>query len=408
MRRLLASDFGIWPTPSGNLFDLSESLAKDPDYWSRLANYILLYDQIIIPTGNLQVLAVIRRMLGDDILQELIRARVIVFARFDEWLAYRGDGSGLVFFRVERRKNDQFTLGHAFHTPLDETIDIVFKQAMPSTFGAVRKRELKKILIDNVVSIPLEAVTSDLITETYNDILNSPYLRDMLAIRNAGRSLKSLVGIRSNQMTVFNPYRDNPENPEVRSVLRAGFENLLFCMGGYANVDDITADPITHSMLLAKGQRLGFSVEGENSFTEIQKVSGVPNIGAAFAKKQLNAEALIKLRSSDSSHTFRNWLAAGAPREEASDTVRRYIDSLDKVGFVDSLPVKLLRFAVTTGIGALDPAAGLVANVADSFFLNKWFPERSPKLFMEEAKLVMSQASAIPHPGTLREAPYER
>lgn len=44
-------------------------------YWARLADYLLMYDQIVIPTGNLQILSVLRFMLGDDVLLELLETR---------------------------------------------------------------------------------------------------------------------------------------------------------------------------------------------------------------------------------------------------------------------------------------------------------------------------------------------
>ena len=56
-----------------------------------------LYDQIIVPTGNLQVLPVLRLMLGEDVFDELVRNRAIVLARFDQWFGYAGNGVGIVF-----------------------------------------------------------------------------------------------------------------------------------------------------------------------------------------------------------------------------------------------------------------------------------------------------------------------
>ena len=84
MRRVLATDFGIWPMLQ-NLQRASDAMVASSDYWSRLANYVLLYDQIIIPTGNLQVLPVLRLMLGEGAFDDLVRNKGIVLARFDQW-----------------------------------------------------------------------------------------------------------------------------------------------------------------------------------------------------------------------------------------------------------------------------------------------------------------------------------
>ena len=101
MRRILASDFGIWPIEP-DLRRPSDAMLASLDYWSRLANYILLYDQIIVPTGNLQVLPVLRLMLGEGVFDELVRNRAIVFARFNQWFCYAGNGVGIDFsFQID-------------------------------------------------------------------------------------------------------------------------------------------------------------------------------------------------------------------------------------------------------------------------------------------------------------------
>lgn len=72
-------------------------MVESASYWASLANYILLYDQIVIPTGNLQILPVLRLILGEAVFDELVRSRGIVLARFDQWFGYVGTGGINVF-----------------------------------------------------------------------------------------------------------------------------------------------------------------------------------------------------------------------------------------------------------------------------------------------------------------------
>ena len=53
-------------------------------FGQRLANYVLLYYQIVIPTGNLQILPVLRLMLGEGAFDDLVHNKGIVLARFDQ------------------------------------------------------------------------------------------------------------------------------------------------------------------------------------------------------------------------------------------------------------------------------------------------------------------------------------
>ena len=86
MRRVLATDFGIWLILR-NLERVSDAMLASPEQWARLANYLLLYDQLIIPTGNLQVLPVLRLMLGEGVLDDLLRSKAIVwYVRPVVWL----------------------------------------------------------------------------------------------------------------------------------------------------------------------------------------------------------------------------------------------------------------------------------------------------------------------------------
>ncbi len=151
----------------------------------------------------------------------------------------------------------------AFFKPLDHAIrDVLTVTNPPSTVE--RRSQITNLLLDNVVTLPTQAIADGLKDETYKDILGSPYLRDFLALRNAGRSLDNLVGLGANQVTIFNPHV--PSGPgdttEIRAVLRAAFENFLLSLGGHVEATEVTGDNSTLSLLRAKGQRLGFAPEG--------------------------------------------------------------------------------------------------------------------------------------------------
>lgn len=411
MRRVLATDFGIWPMLQ-NLERASDHMVASSEYWGRLANYLLLYDQIIIPTGNLQVLPVLRIMLGEAVFDELISTKGIVLARFDQWFGYAGNGAGLVFFQVQDGPNhpkNVANLGTTFFKPLDEAIANTLSVTTPIS-SSERKSQITNLLLDNVFQLPTNTIAEGLKDEAYKDVLGSPYLRDFLSLHNAGRSLDALHGIGPNQVTIFSPHvpPESNDSREIRAVLRVAFENFLLSIGGHAEATEITGDQSTLNILRAKGQRLGYTPEGNQSFAKIQKISGVPDLGVAFASKHLTTRQLMDLRHSKHAQALRDWFALGAPSATEDETVRRYVETIGKPSFIDSLPAKLLRFATTTGVGAVQPIAGAIASVGDAFLLSKWFPGRSPCLFLKQAKVMLANTPIIQAPvmrGRDRNAP---
>ena len=240
--------------------------------------------------------------------------------------------------------------------------------------------------------------------------MGSPYLREFLALRNSGRSLDTLLGIGPDQVTVFSPHvpLEPNDSHEIRSVLRVAFENFLLSLGSHAEVNEITGDDATLSILRAKGQRLGYAPEGNRAFAQIQKISGVPDLGLAFASKQISPTQLLDLRYSKHAQALRDWFALGAPSSTEEETVRRYVETIGKAGWVDSLPAKILRFATASGLGAVEPISGAIASAADSFLLSKWFPGKSPRLFLKQAKVMLANTPVIQPPmmrGRDRNAP---
>lgn len=376
-------------------------MVNGPAYWARLADYLLMYDQIVIPTGNLQILSVLRFMLGDDVLLELLETRTIVFTRFDQWFGYVGS-AGVIFFKVgdgPENKRAVPNLATSHFLPLDEAIDAVFIAMNPPSTLETRYR-YKTLLLDRTVQLATESLLEGVRAEAYRDIKDSPYLQALLSIRNGGRSIENLAGSKADTVTVFNPHvppeRNDP--PEIRAVLRVVFENFLLGVGGKAEVSELTGDGSTFSILQAKGQRLGYSPHGRSAFAQIQQISGVPDLGLAFASKQLSGRQIVDLRQSKHAHSFREWLAAGNPASTAEDTLRRYVESVGKPSLMESLPAKLLRFATTTTWGALEPMSGGIVAAADSFLLSKWFPVKSPRLFMRQAKVVVANSPVIRAP----------
>lgn len=388
MRTVLATDLGIWPLFK-DLHKVSDFMVNSREVKRSLANYILLYNQIYIPTGNLQILPVLRIILGEDIFDELVKNNVIVLARYDKWFSYYGNGSGLSFFSISSGQ-DKNNLFHSYFAPLDECIETALSTTKPVS-NSVRKQELTNLLLDNVIPVVENIDHKTFKNETYKDISESPYLRDFLSYKNRGKSLNNLKGIGANQVRTYAAHNVKDENnsPAISAVLQAAFDNFVLGIGSDLKADEITGDGTSLALLKAKGQRVGMPIEGQEAFAKIQDITNVPDIGLAFADGMITAEQLLDLRESKHAEAFRIWLGESDPQDTHEDIVRRYVETLGKPSIIESIPIKTLRFAATTSISALKPPAGVVAGAIDNFLLSKWFPGKSPRLFLKHAKSVI-------------------
>lgn len=379
----------------------SDMMVNSAEYWSRVADYLLMYDQIVIPTGNMQILSVLRFMLGDDVLLELLQTRAIVFTRFDHWFGYIGT-VGIAAFKFGdnpdlERIHPNLAITH--FQPLGDAIDGAFISMNPASSTEVRQR-YRTLLLDTTAQLQTEQLLKEVRDEAYRDIQGSPYLQELLAIRNAERGLDNLVGSKPDTVSIFNPHvpATNLDHPEIRAVLRVAFENFLLAMGGKVQANELAGDSSILSVLQAKGQRHGYSPQGRNAFAQLMNVAGVPALGAAFASKQLSARQILDLRQSKHAQSFRDWLSSGGAASTAEETVRRYVETVGKPSLIETLPAKLLRFAATTAWGVVEPVSGGVAAFTDAFMLSKWYPGTSPRLFMTQAKLVIKNTPVIKPP----------
>lgn len=399
VRRLFATDFGLWPTFDSDHVTVAKQMLAVASFRENLANYLLLYDQIVIPTGNFVIISVLRQIFGEAFFEQLIHEKVIVLARFDTWFGYVGNGAGLGYVRIHPphgTPKNEYTLSQGFFQPLDSALGIALRLTKPISSSTQASR-IQNFIFDNVIELPAKDIVDGLADESYRDILSSPYLMNLLCIRNNGREISNLQGIGPNVFRYLNPYRKNESNPEIDAVLRVAFENFILAVGGHLQATDIAGDAATLSVLRGKGQRYGFSIDGNAAFTQIQQLHAVPNIGKAFSSGQLSVSDLIRLRNSPNCASLRRWLENGT-RDSTQEILSKYVETLGKPSWLDHLPVKAIRLAATTGFGEVGPLTGAVASLVDTFFLAKWFPIKSPRLFMREAKNLLLSKPVVEAP----------
>jgi hypothetical protein len=101
-----------------------------------------------------------------------------------------------------------------------------------------------------------------------------------------------------------------------------------------------------------------------------------------LAVQDVDMAALLEITSGQEVRDFRQWLRTtdGLNDQEIEDLVRPVRDALGAA--IRSPAAKAVRFATTTGVGAVLPPVGLGLSILDTFLVDKLMPRPGPTAFL--------------------------
>lgn len=130
---------------------------------------------------------------------------------------------------------------------------------------------------------------------------------------------------------------------------------------------------VRHSELL---KRSNLNVDSRHQFTEVV-LADSPTLQEVIDSGQRSFDDFLKLL--DRAARFKDWLKSVNPDE---DLIRTYMRDISSEGWIQHLPVKSLRYVLTTALGATNPVTGLVSGFVDSFIVEKLFSGWRPNHFV--------------------------
>lgn len=371
--------------------DLSPSLLANARYQTNfenrahLANQLLLYDQIIIPTNDFAILPILFSWFGEKYFFEAIEQDTFKFLHKPSMLGYAGNGAGIISFAIEASKERELQwhqkavfseLDTALELQINHTFPNLSRQQQSSLHSKVKKHS-------EAVNFANKDFDKWIIHESYIDILKTPKLK-ALVTKLAGKlpriDLTRLPGVNPNEMKVAN---QQPIREAVDVVLKVAEINLSIYMANQVGGCDLQAPDGTQNLLTAKMVRSGIKINTLKNFIQLLDLNNLPDPGKAIISGDITLGDIWKIRKKKTSRQFRNWLRS-ANSDDARDLEKMYIESLGNDSIFESLPVQLIRFAITLGVGAVNPLAGLGTEIIDSFFVDKWSQGYAPKLFINQ------------------------
>jgi hypothetical protein len=345
----------------------------------RLFESTLLHDMIVIPTQDFMSATVLVGVLGERTVLELLERGGLRFLRVQGALAYVGNGGGIQSYEMTSAGGEQGAFCASAEAALAWALRGLTEQ--PSDAEGLKRR-----VLEASTEVKVASLVGDIRHETYMDVLNSPYLQELFALRS--RNMERLVGIAPNQVRIYGGPDADWHGDEIDIVMSLAAANLELRLADAAGCADAsTASPVGH-LLKAKAERSLGGRDAAEAFAVLREVADVPDIGEGVLAKEVPIDQVLRLRTSRAGEQFREWFHRNA-RGDAVTVCREFAKLLGEVPAVQRLPARVLRFIVTTGLGAIPivgPVVGAVAGAVDSFFLERWLKGGSPKFFIENLR----------------------
>ena len=360
----------------------------NPTHRAHLANQLLLYDRVIIPTKDFGIVPILISWMGLSTLIDALESRAIGFARLETILGYAGNGSGLSEYKFQQTEKSRFSWWQAAEFgPFDDAPDLQLLHQCPFLSKSQREN-LNELVLKNSSQFELgkEIFINRVRHETYADVTTTPEYVDYLIANEPPGTKKIkpwlLSGVDKDQIRVLNLERI--EN-SIDLLLRIAEINLEILMGHYYGESDLSTSFGAETLLKQKLIRSGAVPSLVDKFQNLLQLDNIPDINPAIIAGEISIPEIWKLRQKKVSCQFREWLRS-ANAEDSRELEKAYVATLRKNSKYTSLPAKLIRFILTTAVGAFEPVTGTLASASDSFFVEKWLEGYSPSLFMDQIR----------------------
>lgn len=225
----------------------------------------------------------------------------------------------------------------------------------------------------------------DIAKESYIDIRDTPelkanFIKLLIATgANPGQPVEGnrLPGIAPNEFQIAT---NGAATTPIQLALKAAEVNMEIVLADFAGGTDLHVAEGTERLLHHKILR---SATGRgDGFSRLLEINRIPDIRAAVASYAIAPSEIWNIRQERASKGFRKWLAKGDVHS-SRDLERLYLESLEKISLVDSLPVRSLRFIVPTVLGFFHPIAGVAVGATDSFLVSRLLRGYRPKLMFD-------------------------
>jgi hypothetical protein len=339
-----------------------------------LCEELILHDKLAIPTQDYLTACGIALILGERALIALLEQEKITFVRLRGVFGYvRGTGrdGALVTFEDPDRKK-----------PQDSDIESSIDAGLGVISGRLQEqRKLRELLIRNSMPFELSQIVDSIKHDAYEDLKGTRLWKADFEMTN--KDLLALPGVEKMQVRVIGPGARPAENP-IDALLALARYNIELYLSRALSCNTTSSGSPLGDLLEIKARRItGTAVTAANLWSLLE-INGVPDLGKLDFVGTPFFEHFLKLCSSRRADVFRKWFHENEQLNER-DFLRDYIALIREIPWVQRLPAKIVRFAVTTGLGFV-PALGQVVSFLDTFVIEQMLKGRSPRFFVDDLR----------------------
>jgi hypothetical protein len=348
----------------------------------QLIENVLLYDQVVVPTGNFLSIRFLSQAFGMETLAVLMDEEILKFNRLIGEVVYAGAGTGLTVIKVDvpaSRKNNAPVSPAWWPTGVAATAILAELPGVTS----LRAKQVAAKFVHATKDIDLDSLRTALRNRTISTA-HSPTIDSKLRVE--GSDLDNL-GIRPNQIKILEGLGSDIERDDVGKALLIARTELEILAKERSGCDDLsTLSPI--------GKILAAKTNEQTALERLYQISEVPDLGTAVMNGAVSIKQIIDLRSSRNWQEFAKWFHESCASEP--DRVgREYVRLLKATAPLDSTFFKIVRLLLPLAVSVFSPAASIAVTAADSFVVPK-IRSPSAKYFVEELEqLTRRQAKEL-------------
>jgi len=365
---------------------INKMFRDDRERMAQFGAQLLLYDRIVIPTNDFAILDILATWLGFNRVVELFESDSLRLIRLKECLGFAGNGNGLCSFTIGEGEKRFLWWQDAAFGDFEESLQARIDH-LENVSSVTERHKLFDLVRGHTkcVDISVEDVNTKLRAESMQDLLSAPLLRaevEEFYGKDWLKKLKNPPEVGPNVLQVAN--FEIIENP-VHLLLRIAELNLGLLLATGEKGIDMFASARTEQIYRAKLSRSPRGMVAMSGFCNLLDLSGVPDVQSGMEKGIISISDIWRIRSSKRGRSFRKWMQQ-CTINESKDLAREYIACLERAPWISRLPVKVLRFLLSLGIGAANPIAGIVASIGDSFLLEPLLSGHAPGVFINELR----------------------